>query len=207
MHTIETWITRTAVTLGAIALSLPILRVWRSRAALRGRRLGSSPHLLRWPAVFTLTVLYVVGGILLWKPIPIKLDTNLQVVVILVGSLLYFPGVLLYMWGHHALGSMFAVSSSTAVELYEDHRLVDEGPYAIVRHPMYSGVLAAAFGALLIFRTCAMVIYAPSALVVIIRARQEENLLAAEFGEQWRSYKARVPGWIPNMWFKPKDAS
>lgn len=207
VHAIETWITRIAVVLGAVALSLPILRVWRSRTAIRGRRSGSSSRLLRWPAVFALAVAYVAGGILLWKPIPKELDANLQFGLVLVGSLLYFPGVILYMWGYRTLGRMFGVSSSTAVELYEDHRLVDDGPYAIVRHPMYFGVLLVAFGGLLIFRTWAMVIYAPTSLVVIVRARREENLLAAEFGEQWQSYKDRVPAWVPNPWFKPKDAS
>ena len=111
------------------------------------------------------------------------------------------------MWEYRTLGRMFGVSSSTAAELYEDHHLIDSGPYGFVRHPMYLGVLLVAFGALLIFRTWAMVIYAPTALVVFVRARREENLLAAEFGEQWQSYKDRVPPWIPNAWFKPKGAS
>jgi protein-S-isoprenylcysteine O-methyltransferase Ste14 len=157
--------------------------------------------------VFALAVAYVAGGILLWKPIPIELDANLQIVLVIIGSLFYFPGVILYMWGYRTLGRMFGVSSSTAVELYEGHRLVDDGPYAMVRHPMYLGVLLVALGALLIFRTWAMVIYAPTALVVIVRARREENLLAAEFGEQWQSYKDRVPAWVPNPRFMPKDAS
>jgi protein-S-isoprenylcysteine O-methyltransferase Ste14 len=156
--------------------------------------------------VFALAVAYVVGGIFLWKPLPIDLGTHLQIALTLVGSLFYFPGIGLYIWGYHTLGRMFGVSSSTAVELYEDHRLIDDGPYAIVRHPMYLGVLLVAFGALLIFRTWAMVIYAPTALVVIIRARREEILLAAEFGEQWQSYKNRVPAWVPNPWFKSMDA-
>jgi protein-S-isoprenylcysteine O-methyltransferase Ste14 len=206
-HAVETWITRIAAVLGAIALSLPILSVWRSRTAFRGRRSGWDPRLLRWPAVFALAVAYVAGGILLWRPIPLELDANLQFVLVLVGSVLYFPGAVLYLWGYRTLGRMFGVSSTTASELYEDHRLVDDGPYAIVRHPMYLGVLLVAFGALLIFHTWAMVIYAPMALVVIVRARREENLLAAEFGEQWQLYKDRVPAWVPNPWLNPKGTS
>jgi protein-S-isoprenylcysteine O-methyltransferase Ste14 len=92
---------------------------------------------------------------------------------------------------------MFGVSSSLTAELYEGHRLVDDGPYAFVRHPMYLGVMLAAFGALLIFRTWTMVFYTLTSLGLIVRARREEDLLAAEFGEQWTSYKDRVPGWIP----------
>jgi protein-S-isoprenylcysteine O-methyltransferase Ste14 len=87
--------------------------------------------------VVTLAVAYTAGGILLWKPIPIKLDTDLQIVLVFLGSLFYFPGVILYMWGYRTLGRMFGVSSTKAAELYEDHLLVDNGPYAFVRHPMY----------------------------------------------------------------------
>ncbi len=202
MRAVETWITRIAVVLGVIALSLPILRVWRSRSALRGRSLGSSSRLLRWPAVFALAVAYVAGGVLLWKPIRSTLDTSLRFALVVAGSLFYLPGIILYMWGFHTLGKMFGVSSSAAAELYEGHLLVDDGPYAIVRHPMYLGVILVALGALLIFRTWALAIYAPMALVVVVRARREESLLAAEFGEQWQSYRDRVPAWVPSRWLR-----
>lgn len=62
---------------------------------------------------------------------------------------------------------------------------------------MYLGVLCAALGALLIFRTWAMVLFTPMALVVIARAKREEALLAAEFGEMWQVYASKVPKWIP----------
>ena len=204
MHAVETWIARIAAVLGVVAVSLPILSVWRSRTAVHGRRSGSNAGVLRWPAVFVLAATYVAVGIVLWKPIPTEFDASLQFTLVLLGSLLYFPGVMLYSWGFVTLGTMFGVSSNMAAELHEDHRLVDDGPYAIVRHPMYMGVLLAAFGALLIFRTWAMIIYAASALVVIGRGSREDDLLAAEFGEQWHSYADRVPAWVPKPWSNPK---
>jgi protein-S-isoprenylcysteine O-methyltransferase Ste14 len=201
---IEIWLLRLAVVLGAIAILLPLLNVWQSRNVGRGRTAGSSARLLRWPAVFALAVGYVAAGILLWKPIPIMMDAKLRLALVLVGALLYFPGVMLYLWGYRTLGRLFGVSSSAAAELYQQHRLIDSGPYAIVRHPMYLGVLLAAFGALLLFRTWAMVIFTPMSLVVIARARREEKLLADEFGEQWDSYTKRVPGWVPKPWLMSK---
>jgi protein-S-isoprenylcysteine O-methyltransferase Ste14 len=56
-----------------------------------------------------------------------------------------------------------------------------------------------AVGALLIFRTWAMVIYTPSAFSIILRARREEELLAKEFGNAWTNYSDRVPAWIPRL--------
>jgi protein-S-isoprenylcysteine O-methyltransferase Ste14 len=62
---------------------------------------------------------------------------------------------------------------------------------------MYLGVLLAAAGALLIFRTWAMLLFAPLSLAVVLRAEREEELLAAEFGDAWRTYCTRVPKWLP----------
>jgi protein-S-isoprenylcysteine O-methyltransferase Ste14 len=81
-----------------------------------------------------------------------------------------------------ALGHMFGISSGFGATLYQDHKLIRNGPYRFVRHPMYLAVILAAFGALLIFR-----------------ARQEERLLAEEFGEEWQRYRRDVPGWLPTL--------
>ena len=110
-------------------------------------------------------------------PAPQMID---GVMILLAGALLYFPGVGLYLWGYTSLGRLFAPSSSRGAELYSDHQLITTGPHRIVRHPMYLGVLLAAFGALLIFRTWAMIPYALSSLAVIARAKREEQLLAED---------------------------
>lgn len=199
---IETWITRFALVMGLTVIGLALIGAWRARAASHGRRSGASPRLLGWPVTFALAVGYIAVGILLWEPVPVDLPESLGLILLIAGSLIYFPGVILYVWGFRALGPMFGVSSSVTAELYEGHRLVDDGPYAIVRHPMYLGVMLAAFGALLIFRTWSMVFYALTSLGLIVRARREEDLLATEFGEQWTLYRDRVPGWIPRSRFK-----
>jgi protein-S-isoprenylcysteine O-methyltransferase Ste14 len=94
---------------------------------------------------------------------------------------------------------MFNVSSGFGVQLYADQRLITRGPFAIVRHPMYLGVLIAALGAILIYRTWTPVFAALNFLGLIYRARREEQILAAEFGEQWAAYCRNVPAWIPRF--------
>lgn len=93
--------------------------------------------------------------------------------------------------------SQFGVSGLLGAELYQGHKLVTNGPFAVIRHPMYMGVLLAAIGALLIFKTWAMVIFLPMSLVVVVRSRHEEKLLEQEFGDEWRSYALKVPKWFP----------
>ena len=61
---------------------------------------------------------------------------------------------------------------------------------------MYLGVLLAAVGALLIFCTWAMVLFAPVSLVVLARAKREESLLSEEFGEDWNLYAEKVSKWF-----------
>jgi protein-S-isoprenylcysteine O-methyltransferase Ste14 len=109
----------------------------------------------------------------------------------------YFPGIALYFWAYRTLGKMYAPSSAFGASVYADHRLVQEGPYAFIRHPMYLGVIVVAAGALLLFKTWAMILFTFSSLVVIFRARQEDLLLSDQFGEEWEAYDSRVPGWIP----------
>lgn len=196
---LELWVRRVATALGLLVLLLPLVRLWRTRHALRGRASGSYGFLTRWPAVFLLAIAFVSTGILLWKPLPIAPTMPLRLLLLLAGSLGYFLGVVLYLWGFRALGTMFGVSTGLAAQLYDGHQLVDTGPYGLVRHPMYLGVILTAIGALLIFRTWAMALFAPAAAAVVVRARREEELLAKEFGDAWTEYCTRVAAWIPRL--------
>lgn len=116
-----------------------------------------------------------------------------------LGTPFYFPGLALALWGRLALGRMYGVSTSAGAQLYTEHRLVEHGPYAIVRRPMYVGLQMTGLGALLIYRTWATLGLAVGFQGLRLRARREEELLATEFGEQWEAYRRRVPGWFPRV--------
>ena len=176
---------------------IPLLGFRRSQAHARGRSSGTVASLLRWPVMLALTIGYVAIGIALWRPLPIIFLPAVRFSILMVGSLLYFPGIALYLWGYGTLGRMFGISSGFGATLYQDHKLIRSGPYRYLRHPMYLAVILAALGALLIFRTWAMVLFSVSSLVVIFRARREERLLAEEFGEEWNLYRRDVPSWLP----------
>lgn len=196
---LEEWIRLIAVALGFLAIYLPLLRLWRNRSTYLRQTSGKLISWSRWSAVFFLTIIYLAIGILFWKPIPLEISPDLQRLLIFAGSGFYFPGILLYLWGFKNLGSMYAVSSATSAQLYQGHQLIENGPYSFVRHPMYLAVIMVAIGALLIFQTWAMVLFTPSAFVVILRARREEQLLAREFGASWADYCRRVPAWLPRL--------
>ena len=199
LNALQTWISRLAALAGVAVLLIPLIGFRRLDRRARGSTSGRLTAAVRWPFMLVMTVLFLSAGVLLWKPLPISLTPYWYTAALLGGALLYFPAVSLYLWGYKTLGANFGLSSGFAASLYADHELVQTGPFRYVRHPMYLGVILAAAGALLIFRTWAMLIFAPISLGIIFRARREERLLAQAFGEDWQAYKKRVPGWIPNL--------
>jgi len=89
---------------------------------------------------------------------------------------------------------------SGAVTLKADHAIVRSGPYALTRHPIYTGLLLALCGTALARGTLGDL--AGLALVVagvMLKIRQEEALLTEHFGDAYRAYQAEVPSVIPRL--------
>jgi len=136
---------------------------------------------------------------LIWRPLPWPLSTATRAFCLLLGSLLYFPGLGLVLWARLTLGRMYFVSSTSEAPLYADHRLITTGPFAIVRHPMYLGLLLTGLGGILIYWTWTFVFVAGHIFGLVFRARREEEALSAAFGQEWETYRLRVPAWIPRF--------
>jgi protein-S-isoprenylcysteine O-methyltransferase Ste14 len=164
-----------------------------------GRTTGVATQVLRLPLQAILGLLWFGLCFVLWRPVPLTLTVPTRTVALVLGVLLYFPGLTLYLWGAKTLGGMYKVSSGLGVQLNVEHRLVTHGPFALVRHPLYLGLQIAAVGGLLLYRTWTFVFVAVNFLGLVIRARREEEALAAEFGEQWKVYAQCVPAWIPRF--------
>jgi protein-S-isoprenylcysteine O-methyltransferase Ste14 len=111
----------------------------------------------------------------------------------LAGALAFAAGVALYRWGATALGDAL----SPLVAPHPDGRLITGGPYRVVRHPMYLGQLAIAFGApaTLGCRWAFAVSFA-AAIVLFRRIGMEENALALAYDE-YRSYQGRSKRLLP----------
>jgi protein-S-isoprenylcysteine O-methyltransferase Ste14 len=98
-------------------------------------------------------------------------------------------------WARVCLGALWSGQIATKVE----HRVVDRGPYAIVRHPIYTGVLlsifatAAAKGTVLGLAGAATI-----ALGLWMKASLEERWLRQELGaDAYDAYRRRVPMLVP----------
>lgn len=113
-----------------------------------------------------------------------------------VGVLLVGAGVAIAIWARRHLGQFW----SARVTLKVDHQLIQSGPYAWVRHPIYSGLLLALIGtALFVGEWRALV----GVLLVFAghwqKARREEALLAGQFGAAYEEYRRRTGSLIPRL--------
>lgn len=99
-------------------------------------------------------------------------------------------------WARLHLGRFW----SGMVTLKEGHALVRSGPYALTRHPIYTGLLLALAGTALVRDTPAglagLVLLVAGAMIKI---RQEERILIGHFGAAYRAYQAEVPGVVPRF--------
>lgn len=98
-------------------------------------------------------------------------------------------------WARVHLGRLW----SSTVTRKADHHVVNTGPYAIVRHPIYTGILIAMLATALLRGTAAALVGV--ALLILgfyLKARLEESFLRGELGEDaYGAYARRVPMLIP----------
>ena len=79
-----------------------------------------------------------------------------------------------------------------------DHELIVEGPYRIVRHPIYTGVLAGLIGtAFAVGEWRALLGVAIAAAAFWRKLRIEESVMRRQFGEAYARYAEHVPALVP----------
>ena len=103
-------------------------------------------------------------------------------------------GFLFSWWARIWLGALW----SGQVTKKADHRVVDTGPYAIVRHPIYTGILLAVYATAALKGT--VLGLAGAAVITIglwMKARLEEGFLREELGPGYDAYRKRVPMLLP----------
>ncbi|MQT11202.1 methyltransferase family protein [Segnochrobactrum spirostomi] len=110
-------------------------------------------------------------------------------------DLVAFAGFAFCWWARLHLGRLWSAS----VTIKADHRVVDSGPYGLVRHPIYTGVILALLASVAASATLPAIV---GGVVMIagftVKARLEEALLRAELGAAaYDAYAARVPMLVP----------
>ena len=113
-----------------------------------------------------------------------------------VGVAICALGLFVAIWSRRALGSEW----SQDVELKRGHKLVQSGPYRLMRHPIYTGHLLMGLGtAIASGWLIAFVGFASFAVGFWIKLKQEESLLLHSFPDEYPTYKMRVKALIPYL--------
>lgn len=100
----------------------------------------------------------------------------------------------LFWYSHSTIGHYWSIR----VELKVEHRLVTEGPYRHIRHPLYSALFLGYTGTLLALQSWFLVVWFPAFVVsYLLFAREEEKFMERGLGETYRTYLRQTGMFVP----------
>ena len=112
------------------------------------------------------------------------------------GAVMLAAGLAFAVWARAHLGQHW----SGHVTLKTGHRLIRTGPYAVVRHPIYTGLLLATVGTAVALDEARGVLAVIIALQAHVRKlRLEERWLSEEFGSEYEKYRREVKALVPGV--------
>ena len=155
----------------------------------------------RWTRILHLTamvsnwVLLMAGG---WLPEFLRLRLvpegfpNLT-----IGIAIAFAGLCFGIWSRKTLGSNW----SGAVTLKKDHEIIKQGPYGIVRHPIYTGIITTVLGSALVTGELRGILaFTIVVIAYLVKIPKEEKLLSAHFPDEYPKYLASTRKLIPFLY-------
>ena len=113
-----------------------------------------------------------------------------------LGAAVTIAGLLFAVWARQHLGSNW----SRSVTIKQGHELITTGPYAVVRHPIYTGILTGFLGmAIAISQVRGFIVVVLVFLALWIKLRMEEQWMRSQFGEAYAAYAHRTAALVPYL--------
>lgn len=113
-----------------------------------------------------------------------------------LGAALTVAGLLFAIWAREHLGSNW----SRSVTIKQGHDLITTGPYAVVRHPIYTGVLIGFFGmAVAVSQVRGFLAFVLMFFVLWVKLRMEEEWMRSQFGETYATYARQTAALVPYL--------
>jgi protein-S-isoprenylcysteine O-methyltransferase Ste14 len=113
-----------------------------------------------------------------------------------LGAAITIAGLLFAVWAREHLGRNW----SSSVTIKQDHELITTGPYAVVRHPIYTGILTGFLGmAIAISQVRGFIVLALFFLAFWTKFRTEEQWMRSQFGEAYATYAHHTAALVPYL--------
>src|ERR1700722_17715221 len=111
-----------------------------------------------------------------------------------LGAAITIAGLLFAVWARAYLGSNW----SRSVTIKQGHELITTGPYAVVRHPIYTGILTGFLGmAIAISQVRGFIVLVLIFVAFLIKLRMEEQWMRSQFGETYATYARQTAALVP----------
>jgi len=169
--------------------SVDIRTFKRLRSGIQRQDKGSRVVLL------CLVVFGLLLGVLLALKIPATAITSVSVILFWLGILLMYAGIALRLYAIIVLGAFFTTTVAVAAE----QPVIEAGPYRLIRHPSYSGILLIllGFGLSLTNWLSLLVIMGCALIGLSYRIHVEEHVLQEQLGQGYQEYMRRTKRLIP----------
>jgi protein-S-isoprenylcysteine O-methyltransferase Ste14 len=113
-----------------------------------------------------------------------------------LGAAVTIAGLLFAVWARRHLGGNW----SSSVTIKQGHELITTGPYAVVRHPIYTGILTGFLGtAIALCQVRGFIGFVLIFLVLWIKLRREEQWMRSQFGEVYIAYAHQTTALVPYL--------
>jgi protein-S-isoprenylcysteine O-methyltransferase Ste14 len=174
-----------------------VWRTWRTGERLRADRAAHQRESLGLRVIEQVFWLLVAVVVLLWFQ-----GNSLRSLAFPVPDWLRWAGLGLgitsmglFAWTHTVLGRFW---SPSCVQLRPGHKLITAGPYAQIRHPMYSAILGWLMSLGLVGATWTPFVFAALGILnVLLRIQEEEKMMLEQFGDEYRNYMKRTGRLLP----------
>jgi protein-S-isoprenylcysteine O-methyltransferase Ste14 len=200
MENMQPLFAQNPLSLGVLVVSILIWRVMEAIVDIRtfkrlrtgARRQDKGSHVV----LLCLIVFGLLLGILLALKVPATAITNAPDIFFWLGITLMYAGIALRLYAINVLGRSFTTSVAVAPE----QTVIEAGPYRLIRHPSYTGLLITLLGlglsltnnwlSLLVIMGCALVGFG-------YRIHVEEDVLQEHLGQPYQEYMRRTKRLIP----------
>jgi protein-S-isoprenylcysteine O-methyltransferase Ste14 len=142
-------------------------------------------------------LILVIGSVTAGRLLQVSTQSHLWQTTLALGVVsdcIVVAGAAFTVWARIKLGRNW----SAEVTFKQDHELIESGPYALARHPIYTGLLVMALGSAIDYgRAIGFVLLVALCGALWWKARQEEQIMCRHFPDAYAEYTTRVRAIIP----------